>query len=167
MRIMLMRFYADSIMMLALGGTSSLIAHRPLWMLLVALLVPSVALALRPQVERWLIVATLLMSVAYALTLNSIVAFLAAILASLTATLLSRGAPNGGFLLVEFLLYAVSLTIFPLVAAHNLLAYRLQVLLLALVLATGLCVSLPHAHEHNHLPSPFPLALVLCWLLFQ
>ena len=69
--------------------------------------------------------------------------------------------------LVEFLLYVVSLMIFPLVAAHTPLAYLLQLLLLALVLATGLCVSLPYTPGHSHLPAPFPLALALCWLLFQ
>lgn len=167
MGTMLMRFYADSIMMLALGGASSLIAHRPLWMLLIALGVPSVSLALRPQAERLLAMAALLALVAYAFTTTSALAFLAATLATLTATLLSRGAPNRGFQLVESLLYGISLMAFPLVSAHTPLAYRLQLLLTALVLATGLCVSLPHTSEHKQLPVPLPLLLALCWLLFQ
>lgn len=167
MGIMLMRFYADSIMMLALGGASSLVAHCPLWMLLVALAVPFASLALRPWMERWLVLATLAALVICAFATTSVTAFLTATLATLTATFLSRKAPKGGFLLVEFLLYVVSLMIFPLVAAHTPLAYLLQLLLLALVLATGLCVSLPYTPGHSHLPAPFPLALALCWLLFQ
>ena len=164
MSIMLMGFYADSIMMLALGGASSLIVHLPVGLMGIALAVPFLSLLLSMRTNRALALAVMASLVAYAFASSSALAFLCATLAALEAMMLTKRAPGKGFLLLETLLYLTGMIVFPLARAHARLAFQLQLLLLAMVLGTGLVLSRPQKAHHH--PAPLSLALFFLWILW-
>ncbi len=161
---MLRGFYADTIMMLALGGASSLIENHPFWMLLLLVGISFGAIILPTQSKTPLAFCTLLLLGAYTLRPNLPTFFLAAI-ATLTASLITKQGNNKILSLIEAIVWAISLFLFPLVRSSNPLANQLQLALLCLTFAYGLCLSFLDKGTSSQRPIPLCLVLLLFWVL--